>query len=197
MLTLPRVSQTSLPIRPFDWTGLPDRFMNPGELECLIALVGLNSPRTVIEFGVNTGRTAKALIRSIPSIRRYIGIDVLPGYVPAMKVQRNEVPSDPGYLAFDEKAFELILRKNGSHDLIPDDLPRCDAVFIDGDHSRAGVMHDTMLARKRINPGGLIVWHDYHDLNTVDVRDVLHEMKQAGADIWHVAGTWLAFERAT
>lgn len=68
-------------------------------------------------------------------------------------------------------------------------------MFIDGDHSRAGVEHDTMLARAMVRPGGIIVWHDYHHFGTVDVRDVLDEMWQAGADIVHVEGTWLAYER--
>jgi hypothetical protein len=76
------------------------------------------------------------------------------------------------------------------------DLPACDAVFIDGDHSRAGVLHDTALAKAAVRPGGVIIWHDDHDLGTVDVRLVLDEMHAYGeTTAVHVVGTWLAFER--
>jgi predicted O-methyltransferase YrrM len=178
-----------------DRTGLPERYFHPGELETLVNLIGSIEPVTVIEFGVNEGRTAKAMLRHIPSIRKYVGIDVLPGYVTAKTVQRREIPDRPGHLAQDERAFELILRTRGSLDLIADDLPECDAVFIDGDHGAEAVRHDTALAMARTRSGGLIVWHDYHDLGTVDVKAVLDLMASEGHPIKLIAGTWLAFER--
>jgi predicted O-methyltransferase YrrM len=175
---------------------LPKRFLNEGELEVLIALFRSVSPRVVIEFGCNVGRTAKALLREIPTIERYVGVDVARGYVPSKAVQRNEVPERPGHLVADDPLFRLIVSARGSLDLKPTDLPECDAVFIDGDHGREAVMHDSALARALTREGGIIVWHDYHDLGTVDVREVLDEDFAAGRDIRHVADTWLAFERA-
>ncbi len=174
---------------------MPRRFMNPGELEVLVALVASVQPRGVLEFGVNVGRTARMILDHVPGIERYQGVDVPLGYVPAMAVQRAEVPARPGELVASDPRFELILRPRGSHDLTPAELAPCDAVFIDGDHSRAGVLQDTALARAVLRPGGVIVWHDYHGLGTVDVRDVLDEMHAAGADIVAVDGTWLAFTR--
>ena len=58
---LPIVPQSLLNVKPIDWAGLPRRFMNPGELEVLIALLRPLAPRHVIEFGVNVGRTARAI----------------------------------------------------------------------------------------------------------------------------------------
>jgi hypothetical protein len=52
-----------------------------------------------------------------------------------------------------------------------------------------------MLARALVRPGGIIVWHDYHDLGNVDVKDVLDELHRAGDAIYHIENTWLAFER--
>lgn len=152
------------------------------------------SPDTVIEFGCNEGRTARALIENVPTIRRYVGVDVPPGYAFAKPVQKNEIPVRPGHLAAHLEAFELIVRPRGSFDLTPHNLPAADAVFIDGDHGRQAVLHDTALARAVVRTGGLIVWHDYHDLGTVDVREVLDEFHAAGAPIRHAAGTWIAFE---
>jgi len=192
---LPSISQYHLDVRPIDWNGLPRRFMNKGELETLIALMRSVCPRHVIEFGVNVGRTAKAIMANVAGIECYIGIDVAPEYVPAKAVQRQEVPADPGALVLSDPRFDLIVRPRGSLDLSADELAPCDAVFIDGDHGREAVLHDTALARALVRKGGIIVWHDYHQLGTVYVKDVLDEMHRAGDDIVRVDGTWLAFER--
>jgi hypothetical protein len=42
---------------------------------------------------------------------------------------------------------------------------------------------------------GECLYADYHDLGTVDVREVLDEMHAAGSEFCHVAGTWVAFQR--
>jgi predicted O-methyltransferase YrrM len=196
-MNLPQISKATLNVRPIDWTGLPGRFMNPGELEVLIALVRSVSPKAVLEFGVNVGRTAKAILSHVPGIETYQGIDVPMGYVTAKAVQRREVPAHPGEMVLDSPRFQLILRPRGSLDLKPADLLPCDAAFIDGDHGRAAVKHDSALARALTRPGGIIIWHDYHDLNTVDVREVLNEFHAAGEPITHVADTWIAFRKMT
>ena len=169
--------------------------MNPGELEILIALVRSVEARHVIEFGVNVGRTAKAVLANVVTVEDYTGIDVTPDYVPSKAVQRHEVPDCPGELVAGDPRFRLIVTPRGSLDLTPGDLQPCDAAFIDGDHGRVAVMHDTALAGAVVRPGGIIIWHDYHDLGTVDVKAVLESYHRAGHAIAHVAGTWLAFER--
>lgn len=197
-LKLPSIPQASLDIRPIHCAEkLPKRYMNAGELEALVALVRSVHPRCMVEIGTNTGRTARALLDNVPSLQRYIGIDVLPGYEFGCAVQSKEVPLDPGHYANGDPRFELLLPPRGSFDLAPADLGSCDVVFIDGDHSRRAVVHDTQLARQVLRPGGLIIWHDYHDLGTVDVREVLHEELQQGSSIAHIEGTWIAFQLQT
>jgi predicted O-methyltransferase YrrM len=168
--------------------------MNPNELETLVALARSIDAEDVVEIGVNEGRTARLMIENVVTIKKYVGVDVLPGYVPACAVQSREVPTDPGHYAAGLDKFSLVLRERGSLDLVRSDLPKCDMVFIDGDHGRAAVTHDTLLARQIVRHGGLIVWHDYHDLGTVDVRDVLHEMQREGHKILNVERTWVAYE---
>lgn len=195
MLTLPKVPYTEFDPPRIDWSKRPKRFMNPGELEMLCALVALAAPKVVIEFGVNVGRTAQAILEYVPGIKNYVGIDVPFGFVTPKEVQRGEVPEKPGELVATDPRFTLIIPQNGSKDLNATDLPECDAVFIDGDHSRDGVLNDTVLALQRTRPGGIIVWHDYHDLGTVDVREVMHEKYAAGWPLRHVTGTWLVYMR--
>ena len=194
---LPSVPQSSLDVRPIDWTGLPTRFMDHGnkDLETLIALIRSVWPRHVIEFGVNVGRTAKAIMANVPGIEAYTGIDVPLSYVPLLALQLDNAVPNPGEMVLDDPRFKLIVSTRGSFDLTVDDLEPCDAAFIDGDHGREAVLHDTMLARALVRPGGIIVWHDYQLLGNVDVKDVLDEMHQAGDAIYRVDDTWLAFER--
>lgn len=181
--------------RQYDTSGLPTRFFNPGELAALLHLFEMVDARVIIEFGVNTGRNPAAALRNIPTIDRYVGIDVEQGYETVMPVQRREIPDRPGELAQHDPRFELIVRKNGSFDLTEADLPECDAVFIDADHSRKGVMNDYTLAKARVRPGGIIIFHDDNCLPVVEVTQTLNDLCAQGADIVHVQGTWLAYER--
>ena len=170
--------------------------MHPGEIETLVTLVDGIKPRGMIEIGCNSGRTAKAILRNVVGIERYVGIDVPASYVTGKQVQRREVMESPGQLALDDPRFRLLVARRGSLDLQVADLPACDCVFIDGDHSREAVLHDYGLARRIVRPGGLIVFHDDHGDPVVDVSAVLDELADdEGADIRHVTGTWLAFER--
>lgn len=180
--------------RNYDVAGLPTRFFNPGELEALLHLYESAEPRVIVEFGVNTGRNAVAALRNIEGIEKYVGIDVEPGYRTKMVVQRGEVPPNPGELAKDDPRFELVVRPRGSFDLSAADLTACDAVFIDADHSRDGVMNDYALAKAIVRPGGVIIFHDDNCLPVVEVTQTLNDLCSAGADIVHVEGTWLAYE---
>lgn len=192
---LEQISASAFEQPKIDWKNRPKRFLNPGELEALVGLLRSVKPRNVLEFGVNVGRTAQAILEFCPTVEHYEGIDVPIGYVPSKAVQRDEIPTEPGKLVAGDPRFKLFLRPRGSLDLTADDLSPCDAVWIDGDHSRAVVENDTALALSLIRPGGIICWHDYHNLGTVDVREVLHDFAAAGAPIFHVAGTWIAFQR--
>lgn len=152
------------------------------------------SPEVIIEFGVNTGRNALAALRNIDTLKKYVGIDVTPDYQTIMPVQRKEIPAKPGELAIHNPKFELIVKDNGSFDLTADDLPMCDAVFIDADHSRKGVMNDRQLSLKVVKPGGIIIYHDDNCMIAVEVTETLNDLCATGAKIIHVAGTWLAYE---
>jgi predicted O-methyltransferase YrrM len=146
----------------------------------------------MIEFGCNRGRTAKALLDNVPTIERYIGIDVPFIHAPTLKCQQSEVPLYPGREAADDPRFFLLLRN--SYELGPDDLEPCDAVFIDGDHSERVVRHDSELARMLLRSGGIIVWHDYGN-ETVEVTQTIVRLQAEGWGIGLIENSWLAFLR--
>lgn len=198
-----RPNEAVTPDTDIDLSGLPTNYMNPGELETLITLVRSVKPRVMVEVGCNNGRTAKAILRNVPSLERYIGIDVPPSYAFAKSVQRNEVPARPGELALDDPRFMLVLARRGTFDLKGSDFHDADVVFIDGDHGAEAVANDHKLANQWLwmpDPSdryseGLIIHHDDHDEPTVDVRAALDALHTDEAPIVHVLGTWLAFQR--
>lgn len=194
-LHLPTVPRAKFDAKPIDWRKLNGRYINIGELEIMIAMLNLIEPASMIEIGCNEGRTARAVLDNVRSLRHYQGVDVRPGYVPSCPTQRREIPIDPGHFANDDPRFILRLHKRGSLDLMPDNLGKTNAMFIDGDHGREAVIHDTFLADNCVQPGGLIIWHDYHGLGNVDVRECLHKFQNEGRKLFHVEKTWLAFEQ--
>lgn len=174
---------------------MPRIYMMNGEMDVLVALFASVKPETVIEFGVNFGLTAEVMLKHIASIKHYIGIDVSPGYHTRIKSQQKEVPINPGILVQDDDRFKLMLRREGSFDIKPSDLPQAQAIFIDGDHSYEAVMHDSSLAHACIQEGGIIVWHDYKNPE-VEVTQALDDLAMHdGHTIKNVEGTWLAVER--
>ena len=190
---LPTVRQSS--IHGFDPHGrlTTRRYMLPGEQELLLALIDGVRARTMIEFGVNEGITAAAVLANAPTIERYIGVDVDGDYrfeIPAQSVER---PTEPGWRAKADRRFELVTRPRGSKDLNVSDLPRADFIFIDGDHGYESVKHDSILASNLVRSGGIIAWHDYNN-QTVSVTRALNELCDAGWDIRSIEHTWLAFE---
>jgi predicted O-methyltransferase YrrM len=178
---------------PLNLDGLPTTYANPGEIERLINLARSCSTRDALEIGCNSGRTSAALLRNVPTLRRMVGVDVPQGYVTERAWQSREVPKVPGALAMDDDRFRLFLRSRGSFDLTPEDLGQFDFIFIDGDHGRAAVQHDSQLARACIRPGGIIAWHDFNLSEAVDVREVLNEYRAQGWPIKIIEGTWIAY----
>lgn len=169
-------------------------YATPDDRPALLALARTIRPRTVVEFGVQEGRTAALLLRECPWIRDYLGVDVPADFAPALDGQRTEVPAVAGHLVSADSRFRLLLVPGGSATLRPDGLvAEADLVYIDGSHAEADVRHDTALARAIVRPGGVIVWHDYP--SCIGVQRVIDQLNDAEGD--HIAlieGTWICFQ---
>jgi predicted O-methyltransferase YrrM len=168
-------------------------YLGRQETSILIELVNSVSPKVMIEFGCNRGVTAKRVLENVPSLEKYIGIDVPPDYQPKLACQHSEVPKRAGTFASGDDRFYLL--SVPSIDLKPENLEPCDAVFIDGDHSFGAVMHDSLLARALLRSGGIIVWHDFNNPG-VEVTKALTQLSDDGWAIESVEGSWLAYLRS-
>jgi predicted O-methyltransferase YrrM len=176
--------------------GLHTRYVNPGELDVICHLVRQANARSFLEIGTNTGRTSLAVLRNAPSVQTAWGIDVPPGYVFTNKVQAKEVPPQPGIVGLQDRRYRCLTLRYGTLDLMPDEMPKFDAIFVDGDHSEKAVRNDYAKAKQMLRDGkGVIIFHDDHGKDTVDVSRTLDAIwRETGANIVHVEGTWLAFE---
>lgn len=170
------------------------RFFNPGELDTLATLLAMHNVKRMVEFGCQNGRTAKVLLNHFPEMKKYIGIDVPPAFETTCKVQRKEVPAVAGELAFGDPRFVCLTAGKGSHYVNSDMLGVVDAAFIDGDHSYQGVMNDYQLCLESMTKGGIIIFHDYHDLGTVGVKEALDELVYQGSELVHCKGTWICYQ---
>jgi predicted O-methyltransferase YrrM len=190
---LPMVAQEEFKISPIAGY-LSNPYLGWHETALLIGLVQSVNTKVMIEFGTQAGRTARAILQNVPTLERYLAIDVPPDHYPTLGGQRSEVPTEAGRYAKYDPRYELILRERGSFDLNAHDLPACDAAFIDGDHSTSAVGHDSEIARSVVRHGGVIVWHDYGN-QSVEVTQVLEGLHESGWPIRAIEGTWLAFVR--
>ena len=171
-----------------------NQYLNEADTTALVDLIKSVSPKRMIEFGCNLGRTAKTLLDNVSTLETYIGIDVPFGFEPTLPCQQREIPVTPGYYAANDPRFFLLIAEQGSLSLTLSDLEPCDAIFIDGDHSERVVRHDSYLARVLTRPGGIIVWHDFGN-PAVEVTQTLSGLSDKGWPIQSVNGTWLAFMR--
>jgi predicted O-methyltransferase YrrM len=190
---LPVTSQFEFNVTPIAWLGLHREYQNAGELEILVALARSIQACTMLEIGCRDGRTARLMLHNVLSLTHYLGIEVGENYEPQHDYQCAEMPQWPGEHAVADPRFDLVIRARGSLDLTAAELPAFDIAYIDGDHGDRAVRHDSMLALEVVRPGGLIVWHDYNNATTVDVKKIIDELAEFGFPIKLIERTWFAY----
>lgn len=157
-------------------------------LENLVKTHGFTS---LAEIGVFKGQTAAHLLKTCPSLH-WIGVDHWTPGDPAFDIpeERKKQPGDNGYRSYarhDLAAYRrsveaLAMRYAGRATIIP--LPSIeaakqvedgslDAVFIDGDHTLAGVELDIQAWTPKVRPGGFVCGHDWNAPSVAGVIDLM------------------------
>lgn len=124
------------------------------DLRVLLALLDARTPARCLEVGIHQGHTASLLLERGACIKRYVGID---------RVSPN-APEGAGGIVADDPRVTLLVCGGGTRTIPPGQvafLGPFDWVFIDADHSRAGVEHDSEYAVPLLVSGGVVIWHDY------------------------------------
>lgn len=165
--------------------------MNSEDLTAIMELLWQVQPESMLEIGINEGRTAKQILDHVPSIKKYVGVDLSDKGIHDDYSKNNAhiIPEIPERYALPDPRFSYFLRPHGSFDVTAEDLGKFDVVFVDGDHMLWGIMHDTGLAKRCATK--LIIWHDYTDLEAKPFIDFLRSY----LPIVHRVGTSVAFSK--
>lgn len=134
-------------------------------------------PKVIVEMGIHGGFTTLLLCKLNPQARVHAvdRISILPDYEGVL------YPRLPiGYAALINNVKNLTLHiKDSAEFYMPNQVDLC---FVDGDHFKPGVEHDTWRAWENRNRSGdwCIAWDDYHPSNP-DVKNTIDDfVKEVG-----------------
>jgi Methyltransferase domain len=149
----------------------------------LLKVVVCTNPKRLLEVGSFRGYTALYLAQHISSDARIVTVDRDPNHGEAYQ---------------NTKYADRIDRRIGqtSAALFESDRPGFyDFIFLDADHTYAGVKHDTELLLPLLSPTGYFLWHDYANWGYFDgkngVPEYLNELSKT-LPIAHISGSDLA-----
>ena len=162
---------------------LADGMTHSNDYLALGSVALARQPATIFEIGTYLGVTSDFFLSLLPEVRIVSIAYVSP--FPRLfgqnfnnsELRRSEVGS-----AVKASNWNRFIQLYGnSHKLLSDDLLTdfgpFDLIFIDGDHSREGVIQDTELARSVLSEKGAICWHDANPKERYqEVREYLEEM---------------------
>ncbi len=163
------------------------------DFEVLIAFIKTFHIESVLEIGIQSGYTAELVLKNASFVKQYIGIDLLPDSHTTLTNQEQEIPNEAGIRVKHDNRVTIITAPRGTRDINPSILPKCQLVYIDGDHSAQGVAFDYKFAKQVIMPGGIICWHDYNNLIGVNIAIERINAKE-GDSVIHVKDTHMCFK---
>ena len=133
----------------------------PDEFRRFAKVVSAAQPRAILEIGTLRGGTLFALCKLAHPQATIISVD-LPGgqfgggynSIQASLLRRFTTPRQSLHLLRADSHL------NSTRQAVEEISPTLDLLFIDGDHSYAGVKHDFALYSPIVRPAGMIVFHD-------------------------------------
>lgn len=149
------------------FSGLIKPFQNKNEIRRLLQILDAQKPSTLVEIGTACGGNLFLLCRVAAADALVISVD-LPGGVygggyPAWRI--------PIYRQFPLPRQRLRLIRGDSHHVRTVEKVKnvlggrsVDFLFIDGDHSYQGAKADFNLYAPLVRDGGLIAFHDIHEI---------------------------------
>jgi cephalosporin hydroxylase len=124
------------------------------EIFALIERVRRLQPRTVVEVGTHKGGNSFLFCHAVPSVQRVVGVDL---WVQNSAKLIHFARPGQVYRALHGDSQTAAMRDKAKRQLAGQPL---DFLFIDGDHSYAGVRADFELYAPLVRPGGMIALHD-------------------------------------
>jgi len=161
--------------------------VNPGDRRALYHLIAHFRPKRILEVGTHVGAST---LHIASAVHRFVEdgalttVDILDVNGPNGAWNSLGLPSPPaGYLSRLGLDGIVTFVVEPALDALQGE-PRYDFIFLDGDHSPTAVYREISAALKILNPGGLILLHDFYP-----------DGKPLTPDGGAIRGPWLAATR--
>lgn len=126
----------------------------------------------IVEIGAYVGRSSHVLCTTA-KLRNCKVISIDP-FLPAFDGWHNSDPKS----AFTENVltkFDNLQLIEGYSQDVYEQVPNCDFLFIDGDHSYEGVKSDMELYLPKLKPGARVAFHDYVGSSFYGLQQAVNE----------------------
>ncbi len=164
--------------------------VNDGENRALYTLARKFNPHSILEVGTNVGGSTVHFVaalqaNSTPEVAtRMVTVDIVDQNAPNALARRLGIAT-PSEMVEKLGAKDWVkFVTQPSMDYLRQTQDKFDFIFLDGDHTALNVYKELPAALQRLNPGGVIVLHDYFP----DGNALYSDQKI-------IAGPWLAGER--
>lgn len=160
------------------------------DMRVALALFRLYRPRTVLEFGVNQGETARFLLDFCPWIERYVGVDLRRECFPH---RWGIVPEVAGAAARSDPRFIPVLTDGTTIDFQARAVQYgpYDGILMDADHDQLPTERDSLACGPFAAHPCLWLWHDYNVVSRANpfgpiwgVKAALDGFAARGRCIW-------------
>ncbi len=148
------------------------------------ALAKLAADKDVLEIGSYCGRSTICLAQAAKSV---CAVDPFDGR--ATTAPRDTLAEFVGNLVTYGVMPKVTTYKGQSDMVVPDIRTTFDLAFIDGNHTQDAVRRDAEMARGKLNPGGLLAFHDYGRPGDEGVTAAVDSIIRDGASLLDVADT--------
>jgi predicted O-methyltransferase YrrM len=176
-----------------------ERALLHAEAYVLSLITAFVKPERIFEIGTATGQSTLLMARQAPGAA--IETLDLGSAQPALGVQADEPPwaeVDAIGAAYRGTEHEARITQHLGDSATFDYEPfagSVDLVFVDGAHTYDYVRSDSQSALRILAPRGVIVWDDCNYQNP-GVSKALHELHEAGTEVYRVHGTRFAVHRS-
>lgn len=162
-------------------------WISDSEMTVLLAIVAKFKPKMFVEIGAWKGGTAARILADSPFIEEYVAVDSCD------PKRENPIPTEEiGMEAKDDARYRLMVSVEGSSSPEVEKL-EADMVFVDAAHTYGWCLHDSLLARRIVKQGGVVIWHDFNCCAGV-TKTIIELNSQDNDSIIWVEDTWICFE---
>ena len=171
-----------------------EAYQVPFEIESLQKLVASKKPQVIVEIGSANGGTIPRWL-FIEGVRTVVSVDLPGGKFGGVSAEEKEIIRSECEEYATAHGFEFHQILGDSHEKstvnkLEESLlgRQIDFLFIDGDHSYAGVLNDFAMYSGMVKEGGLIAFHDilnskFHKKSGSYVQALWHRLKKMFASV--------------